>query len=195
MDLDLYLDMRQVTAYEQLWDDVARQFTQHGDIYLLEKAMDAMGAMRQTQALSASNAEKCSSLEATVVEALRGLFDDIDANNATPLDEDALQKFDAWLARLCLILKHWDMTAALRESTSGSQASLLEAIKQLVERGQMGFHEEEKVGILSLPCMISSNFDWSASLGDTTSSRHTVSVLFVENHQDLTKRKHSGSSH
>lgn len=159
MDLDLYLDMRQVTAYEQLWDDVARQFTQHGDIYLLEKAMDAMSAMRHTQALSASNAEKCSSLEATVVEALRGLFDDIDANNATPLDEDALQKFDAWLARLCLILKHWDMTAALTESTSGSQATLLEAIKQLVERGQMGFHEEEKVGILLLPCMILSNFD------------------------------------
>lgn len=149
MNLDLYLEMRQVTGYEQLWDDIIRQFVSHSDIYLLERAMEAIGTLRQTQALSATNADKSAALEAAVVEPLRQLIDSIDANNATPLDEDSIKKFTAWLARLCLMLKNWDVTPQLTEAAPGNAPTILEAINQLVERGQMGFQEEEKVGLVA----------------------------------------------
>jgi cohesin complex subunit SA-1/2 len=145
MDLEVYLEMRQVTAYEQLWDDITRQFVSHSDVILLEKAMEAISVLRVTQALSATNSEKESALEAAVIEPLRQLLDGIDANNATPLDEDIIQKLTAWLTRLCLILKNWDVTPALIEVGPGNAPTVLEAVNQLVERGQMGFQEEEKV--------------------------------------------------
>jgi len=145
MDLDLYLEMRQVTNYEHLWDDITRQFVSHSDIYLLEKAMDAINALRATQALSATNSEKITALEVAVTEPLRQLLDGIDAINATPIDEDTIHKLTSWLARLCLILKNWDATAALTEAVSGNVSTIVEVVNQLVERGQMGFQEEEKV--------------------------------------------------
>lgn len=151
MDLDLYLEMRQVTNYEQLWDDITRQFVSHSDIYLLEKAMEAIGALRRTEALSATNAEKVTALEMAVIGPLRQLIDGVDANNATPLDEDAIKKITAWLARLCLILKNWDVTPSLIEPSLADAPTILEAVNQLVERGQMGFHEEEKVRRLQQP--------------------------------------------
>jgi cohesin complex subunit SA-1/2 len=153
MDLDLYLEMRQVTNYEQLWDDITRQFVGHSDIYLIERAMDAINALRATQALSATNTEKASALEVAVVEPLRQLLDGIDAINATPIDEDTIQKLSAWLGRLCLILKNWDITPALSEAGPGNLPSVLETVNQMIERGQMGFQEEEKVCCwLSITC-------------------------------------------
>ena len=184
MNLDLYLEMRQVSSYEQLWDDIIRQFVGHSDIYLLEKAMEAIGAMRQTQALSATNAEKSSALEAAVVDPLRQLVEGIDANNATPLDEDSIKKFTAWLARLCLILKNWDVTPFLTEAGPVNGPTVLEAVNQLVERGQMGFHEEEKVcrfSTLQRACLYSS---LSYATGHSTSAGRTLSLLLVENYQD-----------
>lgn len=145
MDLDLYLEIRQVTNYEQLWDDISRQFVGHSDIYLLERAMDAINVLRATQALSATNTEKASALEVAVLEPLQQLLDRIDAINATPIDEDTIQKLSSWLARLCLILKNWDVTPAVTEAGPSNAPTVLETVNQMVERGQMGFQEEEKV--------------------------------------------------
>lgn len=152
VDLDLYLEMRQVTNYEQLWDDITRQFVNHNDLYLLEKAMDAINVLRSTQALSATNSEKASALGTAVVDPLRQLLDGVDAVNATPIDKDTIRNLSSWLARLNLILKHWDVTSALTESDSENLPTVVESLNQIVERGQMGFDEEEKVccTILSL---------------------------------------------
>lgn len=150
MDLDLYLEMRQLTNYEQLWDDVNRQFVSHNDLYLLEKAMDAIDALRSTQALSATNTEKASALEIAVVEPLRQLLDTVDANKATPIDEETIHKLSSWLSRLSLILKRWDATPALAEADHEHLPAVGETLNQIVERGQMGFEEEEKVRRLEL---------------------------------------------
>lgn len=145
MNLDLYLEMRQVTNYEQLWDDIIRQFVGHNDLYLLEKAMDAINALRSTQALSATNSEKASALEIAVVDTLRQLLDNIDAVNATPVDQDTVQKLTPWLARLSLILKNWDAVSSLTDAGPENLPTVVESLNQLVERGRMGFQEEEKV--------------------------------------------------
>jgi cohesin complex subunit SA-1/2 len=146
MDLDFYLEMRQVTAYEQLWDDIIKQFVSHSDIDTLERAMEAFQALRGTQALSATNTEKTAQLESGVVTPLRQLLESIDANNATPLQDETVQKLVTWLARLSLLLKNWDVTALLLAVPADNGLSILEAIAQVVDRGQMGFLEEEKVG-------------------------------------------------
>lgn len=144
MKLDMYLDMRVVTSYESLWDDVTKQFLSHTDVLILERAMETIRSLAAADSLAATNKEKKAQLEQAVLAPLRQIASEVELHNAV-LDEDTIAKLEATLTRLIMIAKNWDVTAVMDEKDDGNASSAIDIVTEILDRGSMGFSEEEKM--------------------------------------------------
>ena len=135
-------------AYETLWDDVTKQFLQHSDPLVLTAAMKAINHLCANASMVASNDIKSTEMEEAVFSSLRDGINGEDVFSMS-MDEDRLVSMQAFLLRLCLLLRSKDMTEAM-SSEEGGQSSGWEIVLAFVERGEVGYKEESKVSHITL---------------------------------------------
>jgi len=146
MDLDMYLEMREITAYETLWDDITVQFTRHVEPVLLRNAVSALRCLNDTSALSNTNSTKFSSLEEDLVNSIREVSQGRDVETAG-LTEDEIHDLGASILRLNYLFSVTDLTKSLEDDDGGRLTSAWEIIIGIASRGRLGYREETKVSL------------------------------------------------
>lgn len=142
LSLELYLDLRMITAYETLWDDVARQFTSHKSPATLDAALGAIRKMLATVSLGKSNATKVAELELALIEALREAAAGKQLET-TAFDDEDRDALAAWLARLARLATVHDVAPAIEDTGGLRYTSAWTIVDALADRGRLGFADED----------------------------------------------------
>ena len=164
MNLDLYLEMRMITvslvswprfhfsfniiqAYNSLWDDVIKQFVSHSSIKVLSCATTAIRHFMDTTSLSNANSTKILELEDELSTQLRDTIAGRDEIEVASFSEDEVLALSAWCTRLSVLAGTRNMTVWTEEDEGGKQSSAWDIVNALVERGRLGYKDEETVAI------------------------------------------------
>ncbi|KAF9559794.1 hypothetical protein CPC08DRAFT_666116 [Agrocybe pediades] len=143
MNLDLYLEMRMIAAYNGIWDDVIKQFMSHSSAKVLSHARDAIDYFMSATSLSNSNSSKILELEDELSTQLRDLVAGRDEIEIASFSEDEVHAISAWCMRLAVLFGTRNMTAWIEEDEGGKQSSAWDIVSALIERGRLGYNEEE----------------------------------------------------
>ncbi|KAI0052365.1 hypothetical protein FA95DRAFT_1675331 [Auriscalpium vulgare] len=143
MNLDLYLEMRMITAYSSLWDDVTKQFTSHSSPTVLSHAVAAIRHLMDATSLSNTNSTKILELEDELATSLRDAVAGRDELEIATFTEDEVLVLGGICARLSVLAGTRDMTSWMEEDEGGKQSSAWDIVSALVERGKLGYKEEE----------------------------------------------------
>ncbi|CDO77437.1 hypothetical protein BN946_scf184857.g44 [Trametes cinnabarina] len=143
MNLDMYLEMRMMTAYSSLWEDVTKQFLSHSSPVVLANAVATIRRMMDATSLSKTNSAKILELEDELSTSLRDAIADRDEIEVASFTEDEVLSLSAICARLAALAGIRDMTAWMEEDEGGKQTSAWDIISALAERGRLGYKEEE----------------------------------------------------
>ncbi|KAI0827388.1 hypothetical protein BC628DRAFT_1369278 [Trametes gibbosa] len=143
MNLDMYLEMRMMTAYSSLWEDVTKQFLSHSSPVVLANAVAAIRRMMDATSLSKTNSAKILELEDELSTSLRDAITGRDEIEVATFTEDEVLSLGAICARLAALSGIRDMTAWTEEDEGGKQSSAWDIVSALAERGRLGYKEEE----------------------------------------------------
>ncbi|KAH9854575.1 hypothetical protein C2E23DRAFT_817055 [Lenzites betulinus] len=143
MNLDMYLEMRMITAYTSLWEDVTKQFLSHSSPVVLANAVAAIRRMMDATSLSKTNSGKILELEDELSTSLRDAIAGRDEIEVASFTEDEVLSLGAICARLAALSGIRDMTAWTEEDEGGKQSNAWDIVSALAERGRLGYKEEE----------------------------------------------------
>ncbi|KAF8270027.1 hypothetical protein EI94DRAFT_1723662 [Lactarius quietus] len=143
MNLDLYLEMRMTAAYASLWDDITKQFTSHSSPVVLSHAVAAIRHLMDATSLSNTNNTKILELEDKLATSLRDAVAGRDELEIASFTEDEVLLLGAICARLSTLAGARDMSSWMEEDEGGKQSSAWDIISALLDRGRLGYKEEE----------------------------------------------------
>ncbi|KAF8624731.1 hypothetical protein AX17_007062 [Amanita inopinata Kibby_2008] len=143
MNLDLYLEMRMISSYAGLWDDVTKQFLSHSSLMVLARAVAAIRYFLDATSLSNTNGTKVSELEDELSSTLRDAVAGRDEIEVASFNEDEVLTLGTVCSRLSVLFGMRDMTAWMEEDEGGKQSSAWDIVSALSERGRLGYKEEE----------------------------------------------------
>lgn len=132
-------------AYTALWDDVIKQFMSHSSAKVLSNAMTAIRYFMEATSLSNSNSTKILELEDELSTQLRDTIAGRDEIEVASFSEDEVLALGAWCTRLAILAGTRNMTLWIEEDEGGKQSSAWDIVNALVERGRLGYKEEEVV--------------------------------------------------
>ncbi|KAJ7481621.1 hypothetical protein FB451DRAFT_132924 [Mycena latifolia] len=142
MNLDLYLEMRMITGYAGLWDDIMKQFLSQSAPNVLNVAVQAIMHLMAATSLSNTNSTKILELEDELSSALRDAVAGRDEIEVAGFDEDEVIALGALCTRLSELCGFRNMCAWMEEDEGGKQSSAWDIVSALVERGRLGYKEE-----------------------------------------------------
>ncbi|TFY80258.1 hypothetical protein EWM64_g3756 [Hericium alpestre] len=143
MSLDLYLEMRMIPAYSNLWDDVLKQFSTHSSLTVLSNAVATIRHFMDASSLSNTNSTKIVELEDELAASLREAIAGRDELEFASFTEDEVILLGSLCARLSALTGVRDMTSWMEEDEGGKQSSGWDIISALADRGKLGYKEEE----------------------------------------------------
>jgi cohesin complex subunit SA-1/2 len=132
-------------AYANLWTDVAKQFLTHSSIAVLDNAVACFRRFMEATSLSNTNSTKILELEDDLSSSLRDIIAGRDEIEVASFSEDEVAALGSICSRLAVLAGSRDMTNWMEESEGGKQSSAWDIVFALVERGRLGYKEEEYV--------------------------------------------------
>lgn len=160
-NLDLYLDMRRISHYEALWDDVTKQFLQHTHPDVIDQAVQTIAHLQATRALSQTNEGKLAELGEATTAALRDILAGKDVESAV-FEEDERLAITAALGRVSKAYAWTDLGPALVDTDGDRQSSAWEIVDAVSLRGRLGY-KDETVMVQHALDILSQHVLWSAA--------------------------------
>ncbi|KAI6126831.1 hypothetical protein F5141DRAFT_1083660 [Pisolithus sp. B1] len=145
MNLDLYLEMRMINAYAGLWDDVIKQFVSHSSQTVLTRAVSTIRHLLSATSLANTNNTKILELEDDLASQLRDAVAGREEIEVASFTEDEIIALGAVCTRMCVLAGSRDLTSWMEEDEGGKQSSAWDIVSALVERGRLGYKEEERM--------------------------------------------------
>ncbi|KIK96764.1 hypothetical protein PAXRUDRAFT_825621 [Paxillus rubicundulus Ve08.2h10] len=145
MNLDLYLEMRMMNAYASFWDDVTKQLLSHSSQTVLTKAVSVIRHFMAATSLTNTNSTKILELEDELATQLRDAVAGREEIEVASFTEDEVLALGAVCARICALAGSRDICAWMEEDEGGKQSSAWDIVCALVERGRLGYKEEERM--------------------------------------------------
>ncbi|EAU84056.2 cohesin subunit [Coprinopsis cinerea okayama7 len=143
LNLELYLEMRMIAAYSNLWDDVIKQFMSHSSMAVLSNAMSAITHFMATTSLSNTNSTKILELEDELSSALHDAVAGREEIEVASFNEDEVLALAAICTRVSVLTGARNMSAWIDEDEGGKQSSAWNIISAIADRGRLGYKEEE----------------------------------------------------
>ncbi|KZT59992.1 hypothetical protein CALCODRAFT_449346 [Calocera cornea HHB12733] len=144
LDLDLYVEMRETNAYDQLWDDVSQQFLKQTDPMVLRNSVGTiMYLLTSGASLVNINSRKMTELEDEVFSSLRDAVAGRDELELANFEDNELHALSAVTTRLSSLFATRDLTVGMEEDEGGKQSSAWDILSALAERGRLGYKDEE----------------------------------------------------
>ncbi|KAK0205357.1 hypothetical protein DFS33DRAFT_761234 [Desarmillaria ectypa] len=143
MNLDLYLEMRAINDYSNLWDDILKQFLTHASPGILALAMDTITYLLSATSLSNTNSMKILELEDELSSVLRATLADREEIEVTSFNEDEVLSLGSTCMRLRVLAGTRDMTGWIEDDEGGKQSKVWDLLNAIAERGRLGYKDEE----------------------------------------------------
>jgi len=149
MNINMYLEMRMIAAYENLWDDVCKQFMTHSSSEVILRAVGTIRHMLATKSLQNTNKKKIGELEEELSRVLRGKASAAGVGGrknleTSTLDAEEVQALDVTVYRIANLLNVRNMASWLEDDDGGKEVRLIEIFTSLVERARLGNEDEDK---------------------------------------------------
>ncbi len=144
MDLEMYTELQETSAFEALWDDVSIQIQRHVEPLVLKHGVQTLQKMVATTSQSNINSTKLSALEEGLVSSLRETVSDRDVETAG-FSEDEVHLLAANMLRLHLVSQVCNTSDALEDDEGGQATSGWEIVLGIAGRGRLAYHEEESL--------------------------------------------------
>ena len=142
----MYLEMRMISAYESLWDDVTKQFMHYSSPLVVRRAVATIKHMLDTPALANANAKKILELEEELGTALRDAVGTREIETAD-LQEEEAKRIEGAALRVACLSSTRDMMTWMEDDEGGKQSRALDIFLALLERAKLGREAEDKVCI------------------------------------------------
>ncbi|KAH6910734.1 cohesin subunit [Coprinopsis sp. MPI-PUGE-AT-0042] len=143
LNLELYLEMRMVPAYSNLWDDIIKQFMSHSSMAVLNNAIKAVYHFMSTTSLSNTNSTKILELEDELSSALHDAVAGRDEIEVASFSEDEILSLTALFSRVYALIGWRNLSGWMDEDEGGKQSSVWSIFNAIAERGRLGYKEEE----------------------------------------------------
>jgi len=137
-------------AYNTLWDDIIKQFMSHTSVTVLSHAIGAIRHLIDATSLSNANNAKILELEDELAGSLRDTVGGRDEIEVATLAEDEVLALGAHCLRIGVLFGVRNLTAWMEEDESGKQSCVWDIVSAVVERGRLGYKEEEEVKFCSI---------------------------------------------
>lgn len=112
---------------------------------MLTSAVACITHLLSCPSLSNTNSTKILELEDELAAQLRDAVGGREEIEVAGFNEDEVLALSAVCARVCALIGMRDMCGWVEESEGGKQSCVWDIISALVERGRMGYREEERV--------------------------------------------------
>jgi cohesin complex subunit SA-1/2 len=157
MNVGMYLEMRLITAYETLWDDVSKQLMNHPSETVIRRAVQTIRHLLSTTSLQNTNKKRMGDLEEELGGAIRERVGDRAKAGAggrraletATLDEEEIRALTTLLYRVSSLINIKDMVIWVEDDDGGKEVRLVDVFTSLVERAKLGNKEEDKVGFFA----------------------------------------------
>ncbi|KIJ37056.1 hypothetical protein M422DRAFT_61048 [Sphaerobolus stellatus SS14] len=179
MNLELYLDMRMIPAYEGLWDDVIKQFTSHSSPITLSHATATIQHLASVTILANANTTKMLELEEELSTSLRDVVAGREELEIAGFSEDEVHKLGAIAARLVMLSSMRDISSWMEEDEGGKQSSAWDIMNALADRGRLGYKEEE-IMIEEILRLLTLHLAWKARRLSTDPSPSEEAIKYSE---------------
>ncbi|TFK29563.1 hypothetical protein FA15DRAFT_632012 [Coprinopsis marcescibilis] len=143
LNLELYLEMRMISAYSNLWDDIIKQFMSHSSMIVLSHAMETITKFLSTTSLANTNSTKILELEDELSSALHDAVVGRDEIEVAGFSEDEVLSLAAICTRISVLIGARNMSAWMDEDEGGKQSSAWNIVSAIADRGRLGYKEEE----------------------------------------------------
>lgn len=140
MDLGVYQETRNTSAFDSLWDDIGSHFLRNVDTRLLQNAAEALQRLAAAPAAVSTRSAKLATLEEGIVGTMQDTLHQRTINTAL-FTEDDIHVIQASLARLHALLKAMNVAAVLDEAPNDTP--LFDTVLSLAKRGRLA-HEQER---------------------------------------------------
>ncbi|KAI3476904.1 hypothetical protein L1887_61495 [Cichorium endivia] len=144
LDLEMYTELQETTAFEALWDDVSSQVQRHVEPLVLKHGVQTLQKLMATTSQSNVNSSKLSALEEALVSSLRETVSDRDVETAG-FSEDEVHLLAANMLRLHLVSQVANTSDALEDDEGGQATSGWEIVLGIASRGRLAYKEEESL--------------------------------------------------
>ncbi|EIN14604.1 hypothetical protein PUNSTDRAFT_140847 [Punctularia strigosozonata HHB-11173 SS5] len=179
MDLDMYLEMRMMTAYSSLWDDVTKQFTSQSSPTVLKHAAGTIRHLTNATSLANANSTKVLELEDDLASALRNAVAGKEDLEVASLEGDEVLSLGAMCARISILAGVRDIVGWMEEDEGGKQSKPWDIVCALAERGRLGYKEEEAMVSSALE-VLSFHVMWKSRRLTTADEPTPEDVTFKE---------------
>ncbi|KAF9983279.1 hypothetical protein BGZ75_005267 [Mortierella antarctica] len=147
ISLNIYLDMRMLTAYEDLVEEVVKVFKKHTDPSVLHTAATTIRTMQGYEILRPSHEPKIEALGKSLLDTFSGLT--ANASDDIVAESTATEELKLCLRRLEHLIKFTDLTNNITRSTEqGPFDSLVRVIGR--HKGVQGQRAELPISALSI---------------------------------------------
>ncbi|KAL1914643.1 uncharacterized protein VTP21DRAFT_8054 [Calcarisporiella thermophila] len=192
MNLDIYLDMRKILAFEELVDQIGDLFLKHTCLDLIANAATTIAHIGRHESLAMSYRERLESLRQEVVKSFVQECKGLDIPTAY-LSVDKLRTLAAAITRIQRLGEYMNLNeeldkkikkkseSDLEEGFEFMEISAFQLVSQLVDRGGLGYQEEEKMIIAGISTLFQ-HLSWNLK---TTHSSNIEEDLSTEAYELL----------
>ncbi|KAG7442823.1 uncharacterized protein BT62DRAFT_935557 [Guyanagaster necrorhizus] len=180
MNLDLYLEMRAISDYSNLWDDVLKQFLTHASPAILALAINTITYLLSATSLSNTNSTKILELEDELSSVLRAALAGREEIEVASFNEDEALSLGSTCMRLRILAGTRDMTGWIEDDEGGKQSKVWDLLNAIAERGRLGYKEEEMM-IEQVLHLLTLHIIWKGKALTTDPSPSTEEVRHAEN--------------
>ena len=149
MQLSYYLDTRQITAYEALWDTVSKHVLR-STTHVFAAAVDAAQALCAAEELNSTNIDKLANMKTACITSFQTVAEDRDLEHAH-LEDTELADLTKSLHAITALTKVWNIVDLLDLPSSQTSRSVVQHTSALIYRGLLGQTEDDQVGYCMSP--------------------------------------------
>ncbi|KAH9454295.1 hypothetical protein Pst134EB_014389 [Puccinia striiformis f. sp. tritici] len=178
MSLNMYLDLRMVSAFEDMWDTMIKQYLKQQDIGLIQVISSTIShVLNDSKSLEHINEPKILKLH----EALTSSLIDLTTNDSSidlekdELDEDQLASITLLLTKIARLFRQSDLSKSIKNKDLdlSGKVTPYDLIYSLSKRAHLAYLSEVKLVEVSLE-ILQLNFTWtSVSIYRATLSNQT----------------------
>ncbi|WFD32942.1 cohesin complex subunit [Malassezia sp. CBS 17886] len=149
MDLDVYQESRNLSAFESLWEDMCTHFLRHIEPALLLNAARTMQRLASATIAAGTSESKLLALQESVLASLQDTLHQRSIETAV-FSENDVHNLQASLARLHALLKVMDASSILDAAPHPSAPQQWEPVMALARRGRLAYDQERSFVELAL---------------------------------------------
>ncbi|CAH7682287.1 expressed protein, partial [Phakopsora pachyrhizi] len=160
LSLNLYLDLRMVSAFEEMWDTLTKE-------YLKQQRMEAIQAIStaidhvstKSKSLKHISESKIKNLDDALMLNLLDMTEDktdVETNN---FEVDEVLSLTLLLIKIANLIRQRDLTDVLQSKLPSNRSSPLDVIVSLANRGRLEYESEARLVEVALE-IIQLNFTW-----------------------------------